>query len=139
MKGEIIAPKRPNMGILKSHSLEETVVTFINIYVQACDFSVLNSMIIPPLDCLHATAFLSCQSANAIPSDRNRLRFVMFGGLLGLAGGVKVVQCDLETLRPEEVSICLIFISCSVGIHRRFSRTHPCIAKSVQFSCIFDR
>jgi len=59
MEGEIIAPKGPNMGILKSYSLEETFVKFINIHVQACDFSVLNSMIAPPLDLVHITAVLS--------------------------------------------------------------------------------
>jgi len=66
MQGEIIAPKGPNMGILKSCSLEETFVTFINISIQACDFSVLNSMIAPPLDRVHATAFLSRPSTNAV-------------------------------------------------------------------------
>ena len=59
MEGEIIAPKGPNMGILKSYSLEETFVMFVNIYVQARHFPVLNSMIAPPLDRVHVTAVLS--------------------------------------------------------------------------------
>jgi len=67
MQGEIIAPKGPSMRILKSYSLEETFVTFINIYVQVCQFSVLNSMIASPLDRVHVTAVLSCISTNAVP------------------------------------------------------------------------
>jgi len=95
------------MGILKSYSLEETFVTFINIYVQVCDFSVLNSVI-----AIHPDRTMSLPSSHTHPptpflSDRSQLHCWLLGGLLGLAGGVKIGQRGLEALRPEDVSISL--------------------------------
>ena len=55
------------MGILKSYSLEETFVTFINIYVQVCDFSVLNSVIAIHPDRTHVTAVFTYTPTNAVP------------------------------------------------------------------------
>ena len=119
MKGEKIAPKRPSMEILKSHSLEEAFVTFINFYVQTCDFSVLNFMIVLPLDRVHVTAVSTCTSTNAFSPGPESSPRRLLGSLLGLAGGVKVRESYLQSLAHRLFSFTDL-VECQYVSHMHF-------------------